>query len=135
MTANIVAHYIERAIDLLILPPRCSHALQPLDVRVFLPLKRALAAETDAVARLDAGRMSRVKWTQMYTRASDKALTATNNKRGSRDTGLEPSSTILMLDKYRQEVAPTPLPTQTPPDAISLDLTLLRSYPTKILPY
>lgn len=51
---------MERAIDLLILPLYCSHILQPLDVSVFSPLKRALAAETDAVARLDASRVSRV---------------------------------------------------------------------------
>lgn len=54
---------MERAIDLLILSPHCSHILQPLDVSVFSPLKRTLAAETDAVTRLDAGRVSRVDWT------------------------------------------------------------------------
>jgi hypothetical protein len=63
MAANIIAHCIEHAIDLLILPPYCLYILQPLDVSVFSPLKRALAAEIDAVARLDAGRVSRVEWT------------------------------------------------------------------------
>lgn len=60
MTANVVAHCMERAIDLLNLPSHCSHVLQPPDVSVFSSLKRALAAETDAEARLDASRMSRV---------------------------------------------------------------------------
>lgn len=120
---------MERAIDLLILPPHCSHVLQPLDVSVFSPLKRALAAETDAVARLDAGRVSRIEWTQMYIRARDKAFTATNIKSGWRNTGLEPLSPIVVLDKYRQEVAHTPSPPHTPPDATSLDLALLNSSP------
>jgi hypothetical protein len=34
-----------------------------------------------------------------------------------------------VLDKYRQEVAPTPSPPDTPPDATSLDLALLNSSP------
>ena len=35
----------------------------------------------------------------------------------------------MVLDKYRQEVASTPSPPHTPPDATSLDLTLLNSSP------
>ncbi|KAM0706169.1 hypothetical protein Q7P35_006718 [Cladosporium inversicolor] len=70
-------------------------------VSVFSPLKRALAAEIDAVARLDASRVSRVELTQMYIRARDKAFTATNIKSGWRNTGLEPLSPIVVLDKYR----------------------------------
>lgn len=59
---------MDNGIDLLILPPHCSHVLQPLDVGVFSPLKRALATETDAVSRLDLGRIKRVEWTEMYIR-------------------------------------------------------------------
>jgi hypothetical protein len=65
----------------------------------------------------------------MYIRARDKAFTAANIKSGWRNTGLEPLSPIVVLDKYRQEVAPTPSPPHTPPDATSLDLTLLNSSP------
>jgi hypothetical protein len=46
ITANVIAHCMKHAIDLLILPPHTSHMLQPLDVSVFAPLKRALAKET-----------------------------------------------------------------------------------------
>lgn len=120
---------MERAIDLLILPHHCSHILQSLDVSVFSPLKRALAAETDAVARLDAGRVSRVEWTQMYIRAREKAFTAANIKSGWRSTGLEPLSPIVVLEKHRPEVASTPSPPHTHVDPASLDLTLLNSSP------
>ena len=48
ITANAIALCMRDAIDLLILPPHCSHVLQPLDVGVFAPLKRALTSETDA---------------------------------------------------------------------------------------
>jgi len=44
VTANVIAFCIKNAIDLLILPPHTSHILQPLDVGVFAPLKRALAS-------------------------------------------------------------------------------------------
>jgi hypothetical protein len=74
ITANVIAFCMQNAIDLLILLPHCSHILQPLDVGVFAPLKRALASETDAALRLDTGRISRVEWVEMYIRARSKAL-------------------------------------------------------------
>lgn len=120
---------MERAIDLLILPPHCSHILQPLDLSIFSPLKRALAAETDAVVRLDAGRVSRVERTQMYIRAREKAFTAANIKSGWRNTGLEPLSPIVVVDKYRPEAASIASPPHTPANPASLDLTLLNSSP------
>ena len=78
ITANVIAHCMEHAIDLLILPPHTSHMLQPLDVSVFAPLKRALASETDAASRLDSGRILRVEWTSIYIRARQKALVLAN---------------------------------------------------------
>ncbi|KYG40317.1 hypothetical protein M433DRAFT_160601, partial [Acidomyces richmondensis BFW] len=78
ITANVIAHCIEYAIDLLILPLHMSHMLQPLDVSVFSPLKRALASETDAASRLDSGRIPRIEWTSMYIRAREQALRSSN---------------------------------------------------------
>ncbi|KYG40429.1 hypothetical protein M433DRAFT_160430, partial [Acidomyces richmondensis BFW] len=40
----------------------------------FLPLKKALAAETDKLTRLNPGRTPRVKWTRAYIYARDKAI-------------------------------------------------------------
>jgi hypothetical protein len=60
VTARVLSFCIQNAIDLLIMPPHCSHVLQPLDVSVFAPLKRALSKETDKVARLDSSRIARV---------------------------------------------------------------------------
>ena len=47
ISASFIAHYMQYNIDLLILPPHCSHILQPLDIGVFRPLKTTLANETD----------------------------------------------------------------------------------------
>lgn len=69
MTARFISFCIDNAVDLLILLLHCSYVLQPLDVGVFFSAKRALAAETDAVSRLDSGRLKRIEWTEMYIRA------------------------------------------------------------------
>jgi len=74
ITANVIAYCMDNMIDLLISPPHCSHILQPLDIGMFSPLKRALAAETDNAARLDSGCISRVEWTEMFIRAREKAF-------------------------------------------------------------
>jgi hypothetical protein len=66
VTARVITSCVKHAIDLLILHPYCSHELRTLDVGLFVPLKRALARETDKASRLDCGRIPRVEWTEMY---------------------------------------------------------------------
>jgi hypothetical protein len=99
ITANVIAYCMQHMIDLLILPPHTSHMLQPLDVSVFSPLKRALAAETDAASRLDSGRISRIEWTSMYIRARQQAFRSSNILSGWKATGLWPISPISVLEK------------------------------------
>ena len=60
ITTNVIAFCMQNAIDLLIMPPHCSHLLQPLDVGVFAPLKRALSKETDAINQYNSSRISRI---------------------------------------------------------------------------
>ena len=71
ITANFIAYCMNNKIDLLVLPPHTSHVLQPLDIRIFQSLKRALATQTDRLAALDSGRISRVEWTEAYIRARE----------------------------------------------------------------
>jgi hypothetical protein len=51
---DFIAHYIENKIDLLIMPPHCSHILQPLDVGVFAAFKRFHTIETHAISQLSS---------------------------------------------------------------------------------
>lgn len=74
ITVNVIAHCMEYVIDLLILPPHTLHMLQPLDVSVFLLLKHALAAETDAASQVNAGCIIGSEWTHMYICARETAL-------------------------------------------------------------
>ena len=129
ITANVIAHCMEHIIDLLILPPHTSHILQPLDVSIFSPLKRALALETDAASRLDSGRIPRIEWTSMYIRARETALRSLNILSGFKATGLWPLSPIAVLEKLPSAKASQ---TSEPHNAIpllGLDLSLLQSDP------
>jgi hypothetical protein len=51
ITGDLIALCLEKDINLLILPPHCSHLLQPLDVRVYGPIKRYHASEVDRYTR------------------------------------------------------------------------------------
>jgi len=66
----------------------------------------------------------------MYIRAREKAFTVTEIKSVRRNTGLEPLSPIAVLDNYRQEAASTPSQPGTPSNPASLDLTLVKSFPS-----
>ena len=129
ITAKAIAFRMAHAIDLLILPPHCLHILQPLDVGVFAPLKRALASETDEVSRIYAGLISRAECTEMYIRARETASSVGNFRRGWRATGLEPPSPITLLEKLNQMSKPPWSNPRTPGHSPSLDTSLLFSSP------
>ena len=129
ITANVIAHIMQNAINLLILPPHTSHVLQPLDVSCFALLKRALALETDAASRLDSGRVSRVEWTETYIRARERAFTTPIILSGWRASGLWPLSAITVLEKVNILPNSTQLPPSTPITTTPLDLSLLDSSP------
>lgn len=77
----------------------------------------------------DAGRVARMAWTRIYIRAREKTFTASTIKHGWRNTGLEPSSPIVVLDKHHSIPAPAPSPLYIPHGPASLDPTLLDSSP------
>ncbi|RAL66389.1 hypothetical protein DID88_006080 [Monilinia fructigena] len=77
ITGSLIAFCIEKEIDLLILPPHCSHLLQPLDVGVYGPMKRYHAQEVDRYSR--AG-IQRSDWVQLFQKIRGKGLTCQNIK-------------------------------------------------------
>jgi len=127
ITANVIAFCMQNAIDLTILPPHCSHILQPLDVGVFAPLKRALASETDTALRLSSSHIPRIQWVEMYIRARAKAITTGNILAGWRGAGLLPLSPISVLERLPAKTAPVASQPHTPPQQTDLDLSLLDS--------
>lgn len=134
LTSQFIAYCLNSAIDLVVLPPHTSHILQPLDVAVFSPLKRALADETDALSRLDSSRISRVEWTSTYIRARERAIVQRNILSGFRATGISPFSPITILSTLEMpEASRTPLPSidGLPTTTTLLDRSLLNSSPPK----
>ena len=131
VTASIIAYCMQHMINLLILPPHRSHILQPLDVGMFAPLKRALAVETDRASRLDPGRISRTEWTTMYIRAREKAFTTANIQSSWSATGLEPLKPLVVIEKLSSTRMERTSRRAVSATSSSLDLSLLTSSPPK----
>ena len=128
ITAKFISYCMNNSIDLLILPPHTSHVLQPLDISIFQPLKRALAIEADRLAALDPGRISRVEWTEAYINARARAFNAQNVASGWRATGLWPLSSLEVLNRLPQPQAP-PFKQALKQPINQFDISLLDSSP------
>jgi hypothetical protein len=129
LTARFIAFCIDKSIDLVVLPPHTSHILQPLDVGVFSPLKRALSTEIEKLFRLDTRRIPRIEWTEAYITARNRALIPRSIESSFRASGIYPLSPITILSTLRM---PTPTSRVTPsPITIpnDLDRSLLDSSP------
>jgi len=129
MTAKLVAFAMEHAIDLMIFPPHSTHALQPLDICLFGPLKRALARETDAITRLSDARIPRVEWTKAYISARTVAFSVKNIEKAFESTGLWPLSPIEVLQRYPEEPPQARIQTQPTANTDPMDLSMLDSSP------
>jgi uncharacterized glyoxalase superfamily protein PhnB len=129
--ADFIAYCMDHNIDLLIMPPHCSHLLQPLDVGVFSGFKTAHSKQTDRVSRLSSQRISRPEWLTMFVQARDRAVTPTTIRSGWRGSGLWPSTEKNRQKVYARINKPSttkPRPS-TPPCRSGLDLSLLQSSP------
>ncbi|KAM0708863.1 hypothetical protein Q7P35_002899 [Cladosporium inversicolor] len=129
LTARFIAFCIDKSIDLVVLPPHTSHILQPLDIGIFSPVKRALSAEIEKLFRLSTLRIPRIEWTTAYIIARDKAFTIRNVESSFRASGIYPLSPITILSTLRM---PTPTSRVTPPPITTpndLDRSLLDSSP------
>ena len=98
ITGDMIALCMGSGIDLLILPPHCSHLLQPLDVGVYGPLKRYHAQEVDRYTRAGIQRIQRAEWVELLTRIREKALTPQNIQSGWKGAGLIPFNPRRVLN-------------------------------------
>lgn len=129
ITANMIALCMENNIDLLILPPHCSHLLQPLDVGVFGPLKKYHAYETDRLLRAGINRFQRAEWVTLYQTIRLKALSVENILSGWRGAGLVPFSERRVLSKLPLPLQLQPTTPQQSTPNLNLDLSVLKSSP------
>ena len=132
MTAKFIALCMDSNIDMLILPPHTSHELQPLDISLFQPLKKALAIETDRLTALADSRIPRAEWVEAYIRARERAFILSNIQAGWKASGLWPLSPIEVLNRVRQQPSATTTThssTNASIPSAGLDMCLLQSSP------
>ena len=111
ITAEFIAHCIDNDILLMILPPHSSHLTQPLDVGVFGPLKKHMAAEIEPLMRTGITRVQKVEWLTAFVAAHAKAVSAKNILGGFRGTGIHP---FLPTKVLRRVASPPPKPQSRP---------------------
>jgi hypothetical protein len=69
--ADFIAYCMEHDIELLIMPPHCSHKLQPLDVGVFSVFKRYHTIKTHVLSRLSSQRIPCSEWIELLPKARE----------------------------------------------------------------
>ncbi|RAL68240.1 hypothetical protein DID88_008942 [Monilinia fructigena] len=129
ITGSFIAFCIEKDIDLLILPPHCSHLLQPLDIAVYGPMKRYHALEVDRYSRAGVKRIQRAEWVELFQNIRKKALNSSNIKAGWRGAGLVPFAPRKVLDSLPFNSSQQPSTPQMRTFNQDLDLSILRSSP------
>jgi hypothetical protein len=128
-SSHITGDMIAFCIDLLILPPHCSHLLQPLDVGVYRPLKRFHAQELDRYTRAGLKRTQRSHWVEIFKSIREKGLIPLNIRSGWRAAGLIPFLPEIVLANLPVQAVE---PSCTPENSTlvgTLDLSVFRSSP------
>ena len=89
----------EHGVDMVTLPPHCSHKLQPLDVAVFGPLKACLREEHQKWMRRHPGRrVTLSEVSLLFGKSYLKSSTPVNAISGFRSTGICPFDDGIFTD-------------------------------------
>ena len=115
ISAGMVNFCIQKRIDVLLLPPHSSHLLQPLDVAIFAPLKRAISLQISRLLRSGITRIQKAEWLERYIEAREQGITTANILAGWCGAGLFPENMHRVLIQISDKrIAPvTPMPSST----------------------
>jgi len=94
ISSEFVYYCIQNNIYLHLLIPHSSHLLQPLDVGVFGPLKKAISARLDRLLRAGINRLQKVEWLEAYADGREVVVSSDNIKGGFRGAGLDPLNRV-----------------------------------------
>jgi hypothetical protein len=103
-----------------IIAPHSSHILQPLDVAVFGPLKRAISIQISRLLRSGIVRFQKAEWLERYIEARARSITKDNILAGWRGAGLFPENMHRVLQQIPEK---TILPTTPAPSSATTDRT------------
>jgi len=102
---EILTHCFENNIFLCRLPSHTSHKLQPCDVGVFGPLKKAYRELVERLYRGGANAIGKRHFTSLYSKARQIAFTPRNIRAGWSKAGLFPFNPIRVLGDMQQPTA------------------------------
>ncbi|KAJ6084345.1 hypothetical protein N7486_011145 [Penicillium sp. IBT 16267x] len=109
LTADFDAFCKEHAIICLCMPPHTSHLLQPLDVGVFGPLKRAYGKLVEEMMAAGNNHIDKEDFLSLYPPAREKVFTRENIRNGFAGAGLNPLDQDRVLEKVTFQLrTPTP---------------------------
>jgi uncharacterized small protein (DUF1192 family) len=108
-TAEFDAFYKENTIICLCIPPHTSHLLQPLDVGVFGPLKRAYGKLVEGMMVAGNNHIDKEDFLHLYLPACEKVFNQRNIYSGFTGAGLKPFNQDQVLEKITFQLhTPTP---------------------------
>jgi hypothetical protein len=110
LTADFDAFCKENAIICLCMPPHASHLLQPVDVGVFGPLKRAYGKLVEEMMIAGNNHIDKEDFLSLYPPAREKGFTRENIRSGFAGAGLNPLDQEWVLEKITFQLR-TPTPT------------------------
>jgi len=114
VTPEFIHHCLFNNILLLRLPQHTSHILQPLDVGLFGPLKKALSENIDPLIQTEVVRIQKSEWLLAYVKARQLAFTPSNILGGWRGAGLFPFEPEKVYRHLPDSSSPPELPTFQP---------------------
>ena len=85
---------------LLLLLPHSSHLLQPLDVGVFTPFKKALANRQSRLFCTGVRRIEKAEWLEHFIEVRKSAISEKKILAGWRGAGLFPENLYCMLHQF-----------------------------------
>jgi hypothetical protein len=111
LTAEFDLFCKENAIVCLCMPPHSSHLLQPLDVGVFGPLKRAYGKLVERMMVAGNNHIDKQDFLSLYPTARERVFTQENIYGGFAGAGLKPLNQERVLEKITFQLrTPTPPP-------------------------
>ena len=99
---DVIQKAIEKGLDMISLSSHTNHALQPLDVAYFAPLKKAFRVYRDLwIMQCKGKTVNKEHLAQWASLAFKKALTPTNVRTGFQACGIWPLNHRAMQGKMR----------------------------------
>ena len=129
ISAEFVDFAMKKKIEIVLLPPHSSHLLQPLDVAVFSPLKKAVSSHLHRLMRAGTSPLEKAEWLEYFAKAREDAITKTNVLSGWRGAGIFPENRHRILSQLPDIDISPPSPNDPPATATEASFLVASSPP------